>query len=87
LLGFVWLWQRKLKGYVLMMAFLVLEFLFYASTQVTQALSGQGILLHVLHPDDAVLFFVFGIGYINLFVAGFYIVYLLINRRKLVEGL
>ena len=67
------------------MAFLIVEFLFYLSTQVTQALSGQGILLHVLHPDDAVLFFVFGIGYINLIVSGFYIAYLAIHRRQLIE--
>jgi Na+-translocating ferredoxin:NAD+ oxidoreductase RnfD subunit len=55
LLGFVWLWQRKLVDYVLVMTFLVVEFLFYLSTQVAQVMSGKRPLLHVLHPDDAVL--------------------------------
>lgn len=84
LVGFLWLWQRKMKGYVVTMAFLVVEFLFYLSTQFTQALSGQGVLLHVIHPTDAVLFIVFGIGYINMLTAGVYSFYLLFHKSTLV---
>lgn len=86
LVGFAWLWQKKIKGYVLLLAFLITEFLFYVSTQVTQYLSGKGILLYVLHPHDSVLFWVFLIGYINLFASGFYIIYLIINKRRLINS-
>ncbi|MDB5167683.1 MAG: hypothetical protein JWN26_828 [Candidatus Saccharibacteria bacterium] len=73
LFGFILLWHRKAKGYLLIIVFLVIEFLFYLSTQITQAFSGKGILLHVLHPDDPTLFIVFAIGYINLLASGFYV--------------
>ncbi|MDB5180229.1 MAG: hypothetical protein JWN12_861 [Candidatus Saccharibacteria bacterium] len=65
-----------------MMAFLIIEFLFYLSTQITQAVSGKGILLHVIHPDDLILFVVFGIGYLNLITSAFFIVFIFVNRKK-----
>ena len=82
LLGFTWVWQGKTKGYAVMIAFLITEFLFYLSTQITQAVSGKGILLHVMNPEDPVLFMVFGIGYINLIVSGIFIILLIIDRNK-----
>jgi hypothetical protein len=86
LLAFVWLWQAKTKGYFLLLAFLIVEFLFYLSTQITQILSGKGILLHVLHPDDPILFIVFAIGYINLVASGFFVYYLILHKKELTES-
>jgi len=66
----------------MMMLFLIVEFLFYLSTQITQATSGKGILLHVISPDDPILFVVFGIGYLNLIVSAVFIVFTFINHRN-----
>jgi hypothetical protein len=85
LVSFWWLWNRMQKGYLLILIFLIVEFLFYMSTQITQAVSGRGILLHVLHPNDPVLFIVFGIGYINLLASGFFISYLLLHKKQLIH--
>lgn len=82
LLSFVWLWQGKIKGSVLMIGFLSVEFLFYLSTQITQALSGKGILLHFINPDDTILFIVFGIGYLNMLVSLPFIIFIIVNRNK-----
>jgi hypothetical protein len=82
LLSFVWLWQGKTKGFIFIIGFLITEFLFYLSTQITQAISGKGILLHVINPNDTILFIVFGIGYLNLLVSGFFIIFLTVNRKK-----
>jgi hypothetical protein len=84
LAGYILLWRQKLIGLILMFTFLSIEFLFYLSTQVTQAISGQGILLHVLQPSDPILFIVFGIGYINFIAAAYFIIHLLRNRQSFV---
>ena len=85
LAGYILLSKRTMKGFVIMLAFLITEFLFYLSTQVTQAVSGQGILLHVLRPSDPILFIVFGVGYANFVAAGFCIFYMTRHRQGLVR--
>ena len=77
LTGYTLLLKQKMAGYIILITFLIVEFLFYLSNQVTQLASGKGILLHVLHPDDALLFVVFGLGYINFIAAGYFVFYLL----------
>lgn len=69
--GYWRLRTRKTYGLPLTISFLVVEFLFYLQTQVVQLASGNGVLLHVAHPDGALLFTVFLIGYINLVAAPF----------------
>jgi len=83
LIGYILLWKKSLAGFLVLLSFLITEFLFYLSTQITQLLSGQGILLHVLRPNDPVLFVVFGIGYINFVAAGFFIFYLIRHKMEL----
>jgi len=83
LIGYILLWKKALAGFLVLLSFLITEFLFYLSTQITQLLSGQGILLHVLRPNDPVLFVVFGIGYINFVAAGFFIFYLIRHKMEL----
>lgn len=83
LVGFRLLWRGSSWGYSLTTAFLSVEFIFYAMTQLSQAASGRGILLHVLSPDDPVLFVVFGVGYINFAAAGFFVYYLIRYKQSL----
>jgi len=80
LLGYWRLAARKPLGLVLAVSFLAVEFLFYLQTQIVQAATGNGILLHVLHPDDPLLFVVFLIGYVNLVAAPF-LVWALLRHR------
>ena len=84
LLGWNGLRRNKVWGYWTLLSFLLVEFLFYIQTQVVQAFSGKGILLHVLHYDGFVLFFVFLIGYINCIAAGYFIYYLLKYRARVI---
>ncbi len=85
ILAIVLLAKKKSVGYYLIITFLAVEFLFYLMTQVTQALSGHGILLYVLHPTDLLLAFVFGVGYINFVAAGISLYILLRYKRNFVE--
>ncbi len=80
LLGYGRLAARKPLGLILSVSFLGVEFLFYLQTQIVQAATGNGILLHVLHPDDPLLFVVFLIGYVNLVAAPFLVGALLRHR-------
>jgi hypothetical protein len=83
-LGYSRLQRSKRLGYSLMLSFLIVEFLFYLQTQIVQAFSGRGILLHVIHPDDALLFVVFLIGYLNFIAAGWF-VYFMIKHRPVFD--
>lgn len=79
--GYYLLLKGKKSGYILITAFLTVEFLFYLMTQVTQLLGGHGVFLYVLHPSDPFLFLVFGIGYIN-FIASALLLYFLVRYRS-----
>jgi hypothetical protein len=84
LIGFWLLIRKRFWGYVLLLSFLIVECLFYLMTQILQAASGKGILLHVLYPSDPVLFLVFGVGYINLIASVFFIYYLIRHKNNLI---
>jgi lipid-A-disaccharide synthase-like uncharacterized protein len=79
-LGIVGLHRGSARGYLLLISFLSVEFLFYVQTQVVQLISGHGVLLYVIRPSDPVLFIVFGIGYINFVAAGWFVYYLVTHR-------
>lgn len=80
LVGLYLLIKRTLLGYILTVAFLGVEFLFYLMTQITQFMSGHGILLYVINPSDPILFIVFGVGYVN-FIASAFMLYFIIRYR------
>lgn len=85
-IGYWRLAARKSLGLALTVSFLAVEFLFYVQTQIVQAMTGHGLLLHVVHPDDPVLFVVFLIGYINLVAAPF-LIGALVRHRAAFEPL
>lgn len=76
--------QGRAAGYWLMLSFLVVEFLFYLQTQISQALISHQIFLHVYKPDGVLLFIVFGIGYINFVAAAYFVGYLLRHKASFV---
>lgn len=82
-IGYTKLQKNKRYGYSITLSFVIVEFLFYLQTQIVQALSGSGVLLHVLHPDDTLLFVVFLIGYINFIASGWFSYFMIKNRRLL----
>lgn len=79
-LGVVGLGRGSVLGYLLLISFLSVEFLFYLQTQIVQLISGHGVLLYVIHPSDPFLFIVFGIGYINFVASGWFVYYLATHR-------
>lgn len=86
LIGFYLLAHRKPFGFWLTVAFLFVEFVFYLLTQVTQWASGNGLFLYVLHPTDATLFIVFGIGYLNFFAAAGMLYVMLTHRHQYIAA-
>ncbi len=77
---------RKPFGLALSISFLLVEVLLYLQTQIIQAATGNGILLHVVHPDDPLPFVVFLIGYVNPVAAPFLIWSLLRHRPLFAPG-
>ena len=71
--------RRRRTGYILLTAFLVLEFVFYLWSVVGSVVLGYGLFFQLWNPD-AILRAVFAIGYLNLFAAGYFLV-LLVSRR------
>jgi hypothetical protein len=86
LIGYIKTAVGQLSGYYLLLSFLIVEFLFYLQTQISQLLISHQLFLHVLHPNGIVLLLVFGIGYLNFFASAFFIYYLLFNRRLFVDN-
>ena len=80
--GVYLLYQEKTVGYYLSISFLAVEFLFYLQTQIVQAVTGRGVLLHLLHPDGATLFIVFGIGYVNMLASPWFAYHFIKNKSK-----
>jgi len=83
LVGFTQTQKTNKWGFTVLVGFFVFEFLFYLQTQISQYLVSQRILLHVYRPDNALLFLVFGIGYINFVAAAYYIYYLFAHKNEL----
>lgn len=73
------------RGYYLMLSFLAVEFLFYLQTQISQLMIRHQVLLHVYHPDNVLLFLVFGIGYVN-FIAAAYFMWHLVRHKTTFIG-
>lgn len=74
--------KRKVLGYWLLFAFLLMEFLFYLYNETFGLVHGYGIPYHLLH-DDPILKVVFLIGFLNLFASGYFLFLLLHKREEL----
>lgn len=80
LTGFILLVKRIKIGYWILLSFLFVEFIFYFHGQIILMFVGYGLMYHLVNFKDMILWWVFFIGDVNFFVAGFYLYYLL--RRK-----
>jgi hypothetical protein len=80
LAGFILFLKKTKIGFWLLLSFLSVEFLFYFHGQVVLAFFGYGLFYHLIRMQDAILWWVFFIGDVNFFAAGYYIYYLWTKR-------
>ncbi len=83
--GYFLLLKGQLLGYRLLSGFLTLEFLFYLFTVISEIAQGFGVFYH-LGNQSLTLRIVFGIGYLNLFVAGYFLFLLVRYKSKLLTS-
>lgn len=76
--------DNRLSGYWLMLSFLLVEFIFYLQTQISQALTSHQLFLHVYKPDGVLLFVVFGVGYVNFLAAPYFIWNLMRHKSAII---
>ncbi len=79
------LFKRTVIGYWLMVTFLAVEFLFYAWNTLGGVIHGYGLFYHLANPD-LILRAVFAIGYVNLFVSGYFLCLLLLKRATCLDS-
>ena len=79
------LFKRTVIGYWLMVMFLALEFLFYVWNTLGEVIHGYGFFYHLANPD-LILRGVFVIGYVNLFVSGYFLCLLLFKRTAFLDS-
>lgn len=72
IIPYILIWQRKRSGYMGMLIFLVIEFVFYLASFV-ESIIIYTIPFYNLTNRDPLLFTVFLIGYINFLAAGYFI--------------
>ncbi len=85
LLASILLFKRTVIGYWLMVMFLTVEFLFYVWNTLGAVIHGYGFLYHLANPD-LILRAVFAIGYVNLFVSGYFLCLLLLKRSTFLDS-
>ncbi len=73
------LFRGDKRGYPLMIAFLLVEFLFYLWGVFSSTIHGYGPFFQVYNPD-LLLRIIFSIGYLNLFASGYFLLLLLLNK-------
>jgi hypothetical protein len=83
LVGYAQLVRGSVKGYWLLLSFLVTEVFFYAHNIFTQVTHGYPPFFH-LQNHDPILFTVFAIGYLNMLMGVYFLYYLARWRRALV---
>ncbi len=79
------LFKRTVIGYWLMVMFLAVEFLFYVWNTLGAVIHGYGFFYHLANPD-LILRAVFAIGYVNLFVSGYFLCLLLLKRATFLDS-
>lgn len=80
LIGFILLRKKVMIGYWIFLSYLFTVFLFYFNSLIIMMFFGYGLIYHLMRFNDMILWWVFLIGDINFFAAGFYNYYLL--KRK-----
>ncbi|HYT33604.1 MAG TPA: hypothetical protein VEL69_01095 [Ktedonobacteraceae bacterium] len=85
LLASLLLFKRRALGYWLMVVFLAVEFLFYLWNTLGEVIHGYGLFFHLNNPD-LLLRAVFAIGYMNLFVSGYFLGLLLLKRSHFLDS-
>ena len=85
LLASLLLFKRRVLGYWLMVVFLAVEFLFYLWNTLGEVIHGYGLFFHLNNPD-LLLRAVFAIGYMNLFVSGYFLGLLLLKRSHFLDS-
>ena len=85
LLASILLFKRTVIGYWLMVMFLTVEFLFYVWNTLGGVIHGYGFFYHLANPD-LILRAVFAIGYVNLFVSGYFLCLLLLKRATCLDS-
>jgi hypothetical protein len=76
---------KPIAGYWSLLLFLVAEFSFYFVNEAVLTIFGYGILYHLLHAKDVIVWIAFAAGDVNLFVSGWYIYYLVKNKQSLFQ--
>ncbi len=84
LISYLLLRNRKQAGYIGMLIFLSIEFLFYLENFIGSLIHGFPPFYHLANPDP-VLFTAFLMGYINFLASGYYLYYLLKNRKPVLN--
>lgn len=94
LLGFTFVWfvtgfwlllQRQAIGYWLTLGFVAVQVLFYFYNQIILMFYGYGLLYHLTHIGDPVVWVVQMIGNVNAVAAAYGLVYLVRNRSALIQ--
>src|SRR6266567_2338677 len=85
LLASTLLFKRRALGYWLMLIFLSVEFLFYLWNTLGEVIHGYGLFFHLNNPDF-LLKIVFAIGYMNLFVSGYFLGLLFLKRSHFFDS-
>lgn len=83
--GYALLARGRMAGYWLLVSFLVAEVGFYVFNVTNRVANGFPALMD-LQTHDPLLWTVFLIGYINMLVGFYFLVYLALNRRELLAS-
>ena len=84
IIAYIMLFKFKRVGFWLMFAFLLTEFLFYLFNVVGGAIHGYGLFFHIF-DTNIILKVVFIIGYVNFFASGYFLIYLFVNRKIILQ--
>ncbi len=85
LIPYMLLPSGKSAGYIGMLIFLTIEFLFYLENFVGSLIHGFPPFYHLANPDP-ILFTAFLIGYINFIASGYYLYYFLRNKVAILQS-
>ncbi len=85
LAGFAGTLRRWTAAYWVLVAYFVTVATFYLRNMLTQVTHGYPPFLHVWGEHDPILFVVFGIGYVNMLAALFFLYFLLRRHRSLLH--
>jgi hypothetical protein len=84
LIPYILLQKGRQAGYIGMLVFLTVEFLFYLENFVGSLIHGFPPFYHLANPDP-ILFTAFLIGHTNFIAAGYYLYYFLKKRVAILE--